>query len=302
MNKKTKKEVLTKPQKMQNKLKRQNGLGSNYKPPRGFDYHRFTVGSIPIETLAKKLSHPKKVFLILHKGCFLRGVVDNDRKLLKLFSKKIGGLAVLVDYGVMPKNKFPKPLEEIYSVWQWLMQEHKPQDVTLIGEGVGASLAISLCLKLQTEDQTPRSIVCFNPFLDMSIRGDSYYDHFYLDKSYTSYKISHSDLREEILSQELFEYGGNVAQNDPLYSPVYAEYRDFPPVYIAYGGDSVLSSDAETLIEKLTNSGSLVEVQCAEGRYGDYFFDKPTRDGKKQIKLAIGFIKRAYNLRKVAEE
>lgn len=302
MDKKNKKEGLTKPQKMQNKLKKLNAVGSLYNPPRGYDYHRFTVDSIPVETLAKKLSHPKKVFLILHKGCFLRGIIDNDRRLLKLFSKSIGGLAVLVDYGVMPDNQFPKPLDEVYSIWQWIMQEHKAQDVTLIGEGVGASLALGLCLKLRESCQMPRSIVCFNPFLDMSIKGDSYYDHFYLDKSYASYKISHPDLREEILSHEIFNYGKDVEPNNPLYSPVYANFKDFPPVYLAYGGDSILSDDAKTLTEKLIKGNSYVEVACAEGKHGDYFFDKPTPIGKKQIKGAISFIKRAYNLRKVAED
>lgn len=302
MDNKNKKEVLTKPQKMQNRLKRQNCLLSRYNPPRGYDYHRFTVSAIPVETLAKKLSHPKKVFLILHKGCFLRGVTDGDRMLLKLFSKSVGGLAVLADYGVMPKNRFPQPIEEIYTVWQWLMQEHKPEDVTLIGEGVGASLALALSLKLQEDGVKPRSIICFNPFLDMSVKGDSYYDHFYLDKTFGTYKVTHHDLREEILSQELFLYGGDVAQNEPLYSPVYAQYNDFPPVYIAYGGDSINSSDAEILIEKLRSANTLVEVECVEGKYGDYIFDNPTKEGKAQIKQAVDFIKRAYLLRVVAEE
>jgi acetyl esterase/lipase len=102
-------------------------------------------------------------------------------------------------------------------------------------------------------------------------------------------------LKEE--AKSIFKY--YIGQNnprDPLISPLYADYTNFPPLLIFVGGDEIMLSDSTRLAEKARSAGVDVQIKIWEGMWHVFPFFAPFVPESLQAITEIGdFIKRKVN-------
>ena len=253
-----------------------------------YSYDRYCKNGTPIETLTKSVS-PASAVLFLHGGGFYCQITDYYRRQMKFFIKDVDAIAVMPDYGVMPEAKFPSQLEEIATVYQDIYARFTG-NVMLVGDGVGAGLALSLCLKLKAESlPLPKGILCIQPFLDMTLSGDSVYDHFYFDKSVGNYTVNLPDIKEELLQNKFFEYLNGSDPTHPLVSPVFGDFDGSPKTLLVCGDRSLFQSDADRLYDKMKEQGVDVKETLFDGKYGAYPVDRA--GAFKDKKVLTEFIK-----------
>ena len=263
-----------KPAKLKSKYVALSSHRSRYIPPVGYAYGRTVIKGVPWETLQKG-ERPSSAVLLIHGGGFYAQTTDHYRRLMKKAIAGTNALAVLPDYGVMPHNVFPSQIEELTDIYRALTARFEDR-ILLFGDGVGANLALAVCLKAREEGLAmPKGIVCVSPFVDMTVSGESYYDHFYFDKRFANYYLTSPDIASELRENGVFEYLHGANRQDPLVSPVFADYKEFPPTYIVTGDYSLFESDALALADKMQADGVDVRLRSFPKKYGAYPLDVP---------------------------
>ncbi|TPX31291.1 hypothetical protein SmJEL517_g05327 [Synchytrium microbalum] len=97
------------------------------------------------------------VHIDLHGGGFFAGVAEQDSTQCKLIADKANCIIISVDYVKAPEYPFPAAAEQVFSVFKWLVDEHRPDGgvkllnvdvgrVTVGGWSAGANLGSVMCI------------------------------------------------------------------------------------------------------------------------------------------------------------
>jgi epsilon-lactone hydrolase len=154
----------------------------------------------------------------------------------------------------------------------------KEEQVTLMGDSAGGGLSIALAHYLSENSVNKiKKIVSICPWLDISL---------------TNEKIDEVKKRDFILiKDELTQIGkiwqGNLAVNNPLCSPLYADIKNTPLLMIN-ASDDILSPD----IEKFCHSNKDKNIKCYE--FVGLHHDFPLYN-TKESEQALSLIKKFLN-------
>ena len=89
--------------------------------------------------------------LWIHGGGYVMGDIEQDDRLMKQLVKRIGCVAVSVDYRLAPEHPFPAPVEDCYAGLKWLFAHAgelgvEPARIAIGGASGGGGLAAGLAL------------------------------------------------------------------------------------------------------------------------------------------------------------
>jgi acetyl esterase/lipase len=84
--------------------------------------------------------------LWIHGGGYVMGDIEQDDRLMKQLVKRIGCIAVSVDYRLAPEHPFPAPVEDCYAGLKWLFAHAEelgvePARIAIGGASGGGGLA-----------------------------------------------------------------------------------------------------------------------------------------------------------------
>ena len=87
----------------------------------------------------------------IHGGGYVMGDIEQDDRLMKQLVKRIGCVAVSVDYRLAPEHPFPAPVEDCYAGLKWLFAHAdelgvEPARIAIGGASGGGGLAAGLAL------------------------------------------------------------------------------------------------------------------------------------------------------------
>jgi len=87
----------------------------------------------------------------IHGGGYVMGDIEQDDRLMKQFVKRIGCVAVSVDYRLAPEQPFPAPVEDCYAGSKWLFAHAdelgvEPSRIAIGGPSGGGGLTAELAL------------------------------------------------------------------------------------------------------------------------------------------------------------
>ena len=87
----------------------------------------------------------------IHGGGYVMGDIEQDDRLMKQMVKRIGCVAVSVDYRLAPEHPFPAPVEDCYGGLKWLFRHAdelgvEPSRIAIGGASGGGGLAAGLAL------------------------------------------------------------------------------------------------------------------------------------------------------------
>ncbi len=118
---------------------------------------------------------------------------------------------------------------------------------------------MALCMYLRDHGMpVPCGIVAMSPWTDLTASGESYETNYEKDPLF-------GNTRESIIY--LDDYAGTHDKREPYLSPLFGDFREFPPMLIQVGSLEMLLSDSVSVAEKARGQGIKVRLSVYEGMF-----------------------------------
>ncbi len=195
--------------------------------------------------------------LYLHGGGYCVGSPRTHRELAGRLARSAKRVCVVPDYRLAPEHPFPAALEDAFAVYRWLC-ETEGEPPALAGDSAGGGLALSLILRLRDEGLplSPR-VAVLSPWTDLTFGGASIRDRAARDPY----------MSEAVLAAFADAYAPVGERDRPLLSPLHADLRGLPPLWIEVGSEEVLFDDAVRLQDRALLDGVETTLVVGEGLF-----------------------------------
>jgi acetyl esterase/lipase len=252
-------------QKIKNGELRKN-IGTNEPPWKCPDC--FTMSILDTQNFSMELLEPKEnrnedhIILQLHGGGYIGAMRNAYRMFAGLYSEVSRGMSVLTpDYRVAPEDPYPAALQDAYIAYCYLLERGWfSEQIILAGDSAGGGLAMALCHYLKDQGkQLPAGIVAMSPWTDLTASGESYRTNFERDPLFGNTKDS------LIYNNDV--YVGKEDRMNAYISPLFGDFRGFPPMLIQVGSYEMLLSDSVSVAAKAREQGVKVRLSVYEGMF-----------------------------------
>lgn len=215
------------------------------------------VGMIDAIWASKGRPDRRKVILYFHGGAYLAGSPRTHRHIGAALAGAAEVRAVLPDYRLAPEHPFPAAVEDAVASYKHLLDAgYEASEIALAGDSAGGGLCFALLLAIQRRElPKPAAVVAFSPWADLTGEAKS------LDKN------AHRDVMLPVrrLQEVVGYYLGDEDPRNPLASPVFAKWKQPPPVLIMASRSEALLDDATALAEGLRAGGGDVQLELWRG-------------------------------------
>lgn len=238
----------------------QDRIGALLGTEKGVEYTPVMVEDMSCEWVRVTRAHMKKyVILYCHGGGYSTGSTVYARTLTKKLAESTSMDVFAFNYRLAPEHPYPAATDDALKAWNYLMYlGYGARDVIVAGDSAGGNLALSLTLRLKEQERLlPRGLVLLSPWTDLTKSG----------KSYESRKEVDPVLDHEYLDRMIENYAGGQALSDPLISPLFGNFKGFPPTYIQVGDNEILLSDATLLHKKLLKENVSAHLDVYKGMW-----------------------------------
>lgn len=230
--------------------RRQNAARPLPKPPKGV-----TVGdaglSVPCE-LVEKQGNGDIFVLNIHGGGFTTGSAKETRALSFYLCDKLGYNVLACDYRLAPEHKLPAAFEDCFEVYRAVIKKY-PRLIVL-GGSAGGALAIGTVQRaMRAHLPLPLAVAAFSPVAGIGMDLPSHKANIKTD-----YMLKRDPSGGKLLAKLVPAGAGEDFLKDPSISPVYGEFRGFPPLFLSVSDSEVLYDDSKLLYEKAKTAG----VKC----------------------------------------
>lgn len=190
--------------------------------------------------------------LYIHGGGFRTGTAGIARAVSAHLALGTGARVVLPEYRLAPENPYPAGLDDCVAAFGYAAT--LAPRVVVAGESAGANLALGVLLRLSA-DGDPRALagVLYSGVFDQ--RADRYTTGSWVDR-----RDSDTVLQGEDGSMSRDYLGGHAA-DDPLVSPVLADLRGLPPLFVQASSAERLLDDSLDLVAAAARAGVHVEME-----------------------------------------
>ena len=233
-----------------------------WKVPDCFNMTHIDMGQFTMKLLSSK-ENPRgdKVILQLHGGGYTGAVRNAYYVFAGLYNEVSHGCSVLTpDYRVAPENPYPAALEDAVASYQWLMDKgYFGEQIILGGDSAGGGLAMALCMYLKDHHMPmPCGIVAMSPWTDLTASGESYEMNYEKDPLF-------GNTKESLIYVN--DYAGDHDKMDAYISPLFGNFKEFPPMLIQVGSIEMLLSDSVSVAAKARQQGVKVRLSVYEGMF-----------------------------------
>jgi monoterpene epsilon-lactone hydrolase len=211
-----------------------------------------------------KFSHEKfeenKCILYFHGGGYVAGSPETHQNMLLLLAKLSSKNIYAIDYSLSPEHPFPQAIEDAISSYNALLKlGYESKNIVFGGDSAGGNLALVTTLKLQeTKKKLPSKIFLLSPWADLTGEGQSIRDN-----SISDPYLSYDDwLNTSLSMKKTVEewYAPNQNYKNPLISPVFANYHNFPETLIQVSDIEILFSDSKEVTSKIKKGDNKVTL------------------------------------------
>ena len=227
----------------------------------------FNMTHIELKNFSMKLLSLKEnpsqdhVILQLHGGGYMGAVRNAYYVFAGLYNEVSHGCNVLTpDYRVAPEHPYPAALEDAVASYQWLLDKgYYGEQIIVAGDSAGGGLAMALCMYLKDHHMPmPGGVVAMSPWTDLTASGESYETNYEKDPLF-------GNTRESLIYVN--DYAGDHDKMDCYISPLFGDFRGFPPMLIQVGSLEMLLSDSVSVAAKAREQGIRVRLSIYEGMF-----------------------------------
>jgi acetyl esterase len=228
--------------------------------------------------------------LYIHGGGWVICSLDTHDGVCRRLANAGGFVVVGLDYALAPELPYPHGLEDCAAALRWLRREGAtigidPGRIAVAGDSAGANLALALCLTLREagEEQPRAAGLVYGVYSD---------DH--ESPSHAAFGGGEYLLSTPTMRWFWDHYVPDPARRrDPLVSPLYADLRGLPPLYVSAAEFDPLCDDSERLARRLIEVGVDLDWRLWRGVTHACFMMSPALPAAdRQIADAAGFLAR----------
>lgn len=201
--------------------------------PEGFTGEEVVVNGVKGVRVSAPDVKPGQVFMHIHGGGFTIGSATFGVPFMLQIVKALRIECYSVEYSLAPEYKFPTPINECLAFYQGLLEKGY-EKIVVGGESAGANLSISVthCIK-DNNLRLPVAVIALSPSADMGSDKELYKD----------------DFMSGMIDVIIDAYAGGADLKDPYLSPVYGDFKGYPPLLLQAGGAESLASESVRLAE-----------------------------------------------------
>ncbi len=238
----------------------QDRLGALFGTEKRVEYISIEKEGVTGEWIRVSRAHMKKyVILYCHGGGYSTGSTVYARTLTTKLAESTSMDVFCFGYRLAPEHPYPAAVQDGMAAWNYLMYlGYGARDVIVAGDSAGGNLALSLVLKLKSENRIlPRGLLLLSPWTDLTASG----------KSHVSRQKVDPVLDAEYLERMTLNYASGLDLEDPFISPLFGDMTGFPPTYIQVGDNEILLSDATRLHKKMVKANVSVKIDVYKGMW-----------------------------------
>ncbi len=163
-----------------------------------------------------------------------------------------------LDYRLTPEHRFPAQLEDALHCYRWLIESGiDPETLVLCGDSAGGNLALALVLAARDSNlPLPSLAVALSPPTDFDIDVFPNQEFDWITKT-------------ALLSWRDW-FCDSAQRHDPLVSPLRADLRGLPPIYIQAGCCEILYNSIRTFADHARDQGADVLLEGWEDMTHDF--------------------------------
>jgi len=186
----------------------------------------------------------------LHGGGFVFGSARLQDKRLEKLAVACRATVVSVDYRLAPEFPYPAAPDDCEAVARELAAGGS---LAIVGESAGANLAVVTMLRLRERADVAqvRAAALVSGVYDLALGAFA--------------ETGAGPLTREELEPVIEDYVGDALRSDPQLSPLNAELRDLPPLFLVVGSLDPLLQDSVGLARRWQNAGSSARLEVIEG-------------------------------------
>ncbi len=190
--------------------------------------------------------------LYIHGGGWVICSLDTHDGICRRLALAGGFMVASVDYGLAPEHPYPRGLEDCLAAIRWLAEHGAaegvdPARLALAGDSAGANLALAACLALR-DAKEPLVRAAGLVYGVFSADNDS--------PSHVAFGDGRYILSTAAMRWFWDHYAKDPAQRrEPLASPLNADLRGLPPLYVSAAELDPLRDDSERLARRLIEAG-----------------------------------------------
>lgn len=229
----------------------------------------------------------KGVIIYLHGGCYIYGNINNYCTIPVQISNTTGLKVLSVNYSLAPENPFPKAIEDVQNIYEYLIEEGYASDqIVIVGDSAGGGLALATVIKLRDlKVDLPAALGLFSPWVDLTLKGDT---------------IETLKDFDNVLSKRQLEgaakiYAEKQELTNPLISPVFADLKNCPPMMILAGGREILLSDSINLARRANLDNTTVNFIVWDKLDHVFAVDSTLPESKEAIEILGKFLLEKMN-------
>jgi acetyl esterase/lipase len=225
--------------------------------PRDAVFEAAALGPVKGEWVRTETSSPRRLILYFHGGGYIAGSPETHRALVAKLAHAAEASAFSAAYRLAPEYAFPAAVRDGIDAYRQLLGRGvTPQSIVLGGNGAGGGLAFSVLLAIRNAGlPMPAACVAMSPWADLSLSGWSVLQNAKTDTAQSW----------ELLFVSARHYLKRANPSDPYASPVFASFKDFPPIMVHAGSLEMLRDDASRLGDRAADAGVPVSVEVYDG-------------------------------------
>lgn len=219
--------------------------------------------------------------LWIHGGGYVMGDIEQDDRLMKQLVKRIGCVAVSVDYRLAPEHPFPAPVEDCYAALKWLFShadELGVERIAIGGASGGGGLAAGLALMARDrgEEQIAFQLLIYPMIDDRNVTPASH--------AITDPRVWNRESNRLGWKAYLGRDGGGADVSPYAAATRASDLRNLPPAYIPVGALDLFVDENIEYAQRLIQAGVPTELHVYPGAYHGFDLFAPSAAVSKQFK------------------
>ena len=206
-------------------------------------------------------SKKDKCILYFHGGGYVAGSPETHHNMLIKLAELSSIQIFAIDYSLSPESNFPKAINEAVSSYNSLLEKgFNNENIFFGGDSAGGNLTLVSTLKLQELNQKlPSKLFLLSPWTDLTGEGRSIRENSMSDPylSYDNWLNTSLSMKKTVKEW----YAPNQNYKNPLISPVFAEFFNYPKTLIQVSDIEILYSDSLDLASKLKDGNNEVDLR-----------------------------------------
>ncbi len=201
------------------------------------------VNGVPGEYSVVPGSDPSRILMFFHGGGYCSGSIQSHRRLVTEAGRAAKVRTLAIAYRLAPEHPFPAVYEDALTAWQFLRAQGIPAaHIAISGDSAGAGLTMALIGRLRdAHEEVPACAWLLSPWTDLTMSGSTLATKAAIDP------LIHKEYLNELAEAYL---PAGMDRKDSRVSPLYADFENFPPMFIQVGADETLLDDATRVAAK----------------------------------------------------